>query len=156
TRPLAHGGMGIVWVARHLQLDVDIAVKLMYPEHTGSAAWRLRFEREAKIAAQLKIHNAAQVYDYGLDEGVPYIVMELLEGEELKAHLRRSGPLSVPATLRIIAPVCAALSSAHAAGLIHRDLKPGNIFLSRSPQGDCVKLLDLGLAKCQSPQLGDA
>src|SRR5262245_12455782 len=88
-RPLARGGMESDCVARRLQLDVDIAIKLMAPEHAASADGRQRFEREAKASAQLKTPNAVQVYDYGVEGDTPYIAMELLDGEDLEARLQR-------------------------------------------------------------------
>src|SRR5262249_54418332 len=97
-RPLAQGGMGSVWVGRHLQLDVPVAVKLMIPEQARSAGARARFEREAKTTAQLKSPNVVHVYDYGREGGTPFMVMELLEGEDLGARLERVGRLSLAAT----------------------------------------------------------
>src|SRR5690242_7315764 len=92
-RVLAKGGMGSVWVARHLLLDSDLAIKFMAPEYAASAEARARFEREAKASAQLRIPNVAQVYDYGVEDELPYLVMELLDGEDLNARLAREGRL---------------------------------------------------------------
>ncbi|MDC3957235.1 serine/threonine protein kinase [Polyangium jinanense] len=139
--------MGSVWVARHLQLDVDIAIKFMAPQVASSADLRARFEREAKVAAILKSPNAAQVHDYGVEDGSPYIVMELLEGEDLAACLARERRLSLRATLDILEQVGKALRRAHELGLIHRDLKPGNIFLARLGDEQIVKVVDFGIAK---------
>jgi serine/threonine-protein kinase len=147
-RVLARGGMGAVWLGRHLKLDVDVAIKLMKPHHTADPESRMRFEREARAAAQLKIPNVVQVYDYGMEEDTPYIVMELLDGEDLQVRLQRERRLSISATLSIIDPVCKALGRAHATGIVHRDLKPGNIFLARQEVGpELVKILDFGIAK---------
>src|SRR5262245_53047791 len=96
-RPLARGGMGSVWVARHLQLDVDVAIKFMAPEYAASSDARARFEREARGSAQLKSPNVVQVHDYGVEDA-PYLVMELLEGEDLEERLQREGRLA-PAAL---------------------------------------------------------
>jgi serine/threonine protein kinase/ABC-type branched-subunit amino acid transport system substrate-binding protein len=146
-RPLARGGMGSVWVARHLQLDTDVAVKLIVPERSESAVARERFEREAKASAQIRSPNVVQVHDYGVDGDLPFIVMELLEGEDLAARLAREKKLSLAATAAVLVPVCKALKRAHEAGLVHRDLKPGNIFLARHGDDEVPKVLDFGIAK---------
>jgi serine/threonine protein kinase len=146
-RPLAQGAMGCVWVARHLQLDVDVAIKLMAPGFAESDEARIRFEREAKASALLKVPNAVHVYDYGIEAGSPFLVMELLEGEDLAARLRRHGRLSLAATLAVLEPVGKALRRARELGLVHRDLKPGNIFLARHGDEEIVKVVDFGIAK---------
>ncbi|MCY0986574.1 serine/threonine-protein kinase [Nannocystis sp. ILAH1] len=146
-RVLAQGGMGSIWVARHLQLDVDVALKFMAPELADSAELRARFEREAKAAAMLKSPHAVQVHDYGIEDGAPYIVMELLEGEDLATRLARERRLSLAATRRIVEDVGKALRRAHEIGLIHRDMKPANIFLARQAGDEVVKILDFGIAK---------
>jgi serine/threonine-protein kinase len=148
-RSLAQGGMGAVWVARHLQLDTEVAIKFMAPEHAASSdsELRARFEREAKASARLKLPNVIQVHDYGIEDGTPYLVMELLEGEDLEQRLSRAGRLTPAATLAVVEPVCKALGHAHGVGLIHRDLKPGNIFLARHGGEEIVKILDFGIAK---------
>jgi eukaryotic-like serine/threonine-protein kinase len=154
VRPLAQGGMGSVWVARHVQLDVDVAVKFMAPAYAESADARARFEREAKAAAQLKSPNVVQVHDYGIADGVPYLVMELLQGEDLGERLRRQRRLSLPAAAAMLTPACKALRRAHEAGIVHRDLKPGNIFLARQDDEEIVKVLDFGVAKVTDPGSG--
>lgn len=146
-RVLAQGGMGSVWVARHLRLDVDIAIKFMAPEFAGSAELRARFEREARAAAMLKSPHAVLIHDYGIEDGAPYIVMELLEGEDLAARLAREGRLSLPATRKIVEDVGKALRRAHEIGLVHRDMKPANIFLTRQAGEEVVKIVDFGIAK---------
>ncbi|WP_437305381.1 protein kinase domain-containing protein [Sorangium sp. So ce388] len=145
-RPLAGGAMGFLWVARHLQLDVEVAIKFMMPQHADSPVARARFEREAKASAQLRTPNVVHVYDYGLEGDTPYLAMELLEGEDLDAYLKRCGRLAPAETLGIISQVCKALRRAHEVGLIHRDLKPANIFLARQGE-EIVKILDFGVAK---------
>ncbi|WP_433930348.1 protein kinase [Sorangium cellulosum] len=145
-RPLAGGAMGFLWVARHLQLDVQVAIKFMRPQHADSPVARARFEREAKASAQLRTPNVVHVYDYGLEGDTPYLAMELLEGEDLAAYLVRRGRLAPAETLGIMVQVCKALRRAHEVGLIHRDLKPANIFLARQGE-EVVKILDFGVAK---------
>ncbi|PCC69237.1 serine/threonine protein kinase [Nannocystis exedens] len=147
--------MGSIWIARHLQLDVDVAVKFMAPELADSAELRSRFEREAKAAAMLKSPHAVQVHDYGIDDGTPYIVMELLEGEDLATRLSRERRLSLAATRRIVEDVGKALRRAHEIGLIHRDMKPANIFLVRQAGDEVVKILDFGIAKSTGVIDGD-
>jgi serine/threonine-protein kinase len=146
-RKLARGGMGSVWLARHLQLDSGVAIKLIAPEYASSLDARARFEREAKAAAQLRTPNVVHVYDYGVEDDTPFIAMELLEGEDLDARLRREGRLTRGAVLVIVNQLCKALRLAHDAGLVHRDLKPANIFLARQGQDEIVKVLDFGIAK---------
>ncbi|XXY46931.1 serine/threonine-protein kinase [Sorangium sp. So ce269] len=147
-RPLSRGGMGSIWVARHLQLGTPVAVKFMDPAYAESPAFRTRFEREARAAAQLRTPHVVQVHDFGFHESVPYLVMELLQGEDLNARLQRRGRLPLLEAHRILAQTGKALRSAHDAGLVHRDLKPANLFLARvdGEDEDMVKLLDFGIA----------
>ena len=152
TSPLARGGMGSVWVARHLTLDVDVAIKLMAPDLASSPGARGRFEREAKASASLRIPNAVHVHDYGLEDGTPYLAMELLDGEDLEARLRRVGRLDGAAMSHVVSQVSKALRRAHEIGLVHRDLKPGNLFLARQGGEEILKVLDFGIAK--APGLG--
>jgi serine/threonine-protein kinase len=146
-RMIARGGMGSVWGAHHLQLDMPVAVKFMDPALAAAADARARFEREAKAAAQLRTPHVVQIHDHGLDKTQPYIVMELLQGEDLGARLRRTPRLGMRETVTIFVQAAKALRLAHEAGIIHRDLKPGNIFLARSDDDEVVKLLDFGVAK---------
>jgi serine/threonine-protein kinase len=146
-QPLANGGMGAVWVARHLVLDTRVAVKVMDAQRAASAADRARFEREAKAAASVNSLHVVRVLDYGVEDDTPYIVMELLEGEDLGARLRRKGRMSLRAAREVLAPIGKALGRLHEAGLVHRDLKPSNIFLERKDDQELIKLLDFGLVK---------
>lgn len=144
--PIGRGGMGTVWAAMHLQLDMPVAVKFMDPSAADTDG-RLRFEREARAIAQLRSPHVVQVLDHGLDNGVPYIVMELLEGEDLESRLRRVRKLSIAAGARMFTQSAKALRKAHDAGIVHRDLKPNNVFLARVDDEEVVKLLDFGVAK---------
>jgi serine/threonine-protein kinase len=139
--------MGSVWAARHLQLDTLIAIKFIDAvADIGDA--RVRFEREARAAAQLRSPHVVQILDHGIDEEErPYIAMELLEGEDLGERLRRTPRLTLQATATIITQASKALRRAHEGGVIHRDLKPGNIFLARFDDDEVIKLLDFGVAK---------
>jgi serine/threonine-protein kinase len=141
--------MGSVWRARHTQLDVDMAVKVMSGELAGSTGAAERFKREARAAAMLKSPHVVHIHDYGVEDGQPYMVMELLAGEDLRAYIRRHDRVSMDRALQIVAPVCKALRVAHEAGIIHRDIKPANVFLARSGGEEQVKVLDFGIAKAQ-------
>lgn len=145
--------MGLVWVARHMLLDIDVAVKFMSPLFIAHAEMRARFEREAKAAALLRSPYVVQVYDYGVEEDTPYIVMELLEGEDLHARLKRERNLTPLSMAKIVVPVCKALRRAHDAGLVHRDLKPANIFLATNADEETVKILDFGIVKATGTTL---
>jgi eukaryotic-like serine/threonine-protein kinase len=148
-RPLAAGAMGAVWVGRHLALDVDVAVKFIKSEELrDDLRARGRFEREARAAARIKSPHVVQIFDCGItDDGTPYLVMELLEGETLKRRLERSGALPPDEVAAIVTQVCRALGRAHALGIVHRDVKPENLFLLHAEQEPFVKLLDFGIAK---------
>ncbi|MCK6592132.1 MAG: serine/threonine protein kinase [Polyangiaceae bacterium] len=149
-RQLASGGMGSVWVARHLQLDIDVAIKFMTTEAALSPDGRSRFEREAKAAALLHSPYVVSVQDFGVDDDLPYMVMELLHGEDLEERLRRSDRLSPEETMTLLAQAAKGLGRAHELGILHRDLKPRNLFLT-SPvsmhDDEIVKILDFGIAK---------
>jgi serine/threonine protein kinase len=146
-RSLAKGGMGSLWVARHVQLNMHVAIKFMDTASMTSEEARARFDREAKAAAQIQSPHVAQVHDYGVENGIPYIAMELLHGEDLGHRIRRERRLSLQDVARILAQAAKALRKAHEAGLIHRDLKPANIFLARSDDEEIVKILDFGVVK---------
>ncbi|MEZ4306630.1 MAG: protein kinase [Polyangiaceae bacterium] len=155
-RALARGGMGSVWVARHVQLGSTLAVKFLDASFAASAAHRARFEREARSAANLKSPHVVHVQDYGFEDESPYIVMELLEGEDLSQRLHRVRRLSTHDTARILVQVGKALRKAHEAGIAHRDLKPANLFLARVDDDEVVKVLDFGIAKEQHGIAGEA
>ena len=143
-RLLARGGMGSVWVGKHLGLDIAVAVKFMSTTTDQSMS---RFRREARTAAKIKSSNIVRILDYGVDQETPYIVMELLEGENLGARIKRVGYVSLIEAERIMVPVARALERAHEAHLVHRDLKPDNIFLAREGDEEIPKILDFGIVK---------
>src|ERR1043165_4897158 len=120
-RPLGHGSQASVWVAEHLALTTQVAVKLIDPELAKRDDARERFKREATAAAQLRSAHAVQILDHGIDEGQPSIVMALLEGEDLFERLNTRVRLSLRETSKIITQVARALARAHAAGVTHRD-----------------------------------
>jgi serine/threonine-protein kinase len=139
--------MGAVWVASHTELEVDVAIKFMVEALAASEQGRARFKREARAAARLKSPHVTHIYDYGVENGAPYMVMELLEGEDLGQRLARLGKLDFSATMAIVDGVARGLKLAHDAGIVHRDLKPTNVFLARSGDHEVVKILDFGIAK---------
>ncbi len=148
--PLGSGGMGAVWLADHTGLNTRVVVKFMLVGLDSSATARARFKREAEAASQVKSPHVVQTFDYGVTaEGLPFIVMEHLEGRDLGAELAAKGALDPATVVAIITQVARALSKAHAAGVLHRDIKPDNIFLCQSDTEDelFVKLLDFGIAK---------
>ena len=147
-RLLGQGGMGSVWVGEHLTLHTDVAVKFMAVEIAQDGAAVARFSREATAAAQIKSSHVVQTFDHGVTpDGIPYIVMELLEGEDLGKRIERVGALPPALTAQIISQVCRALTRAHALGIVHRDIKPDNIFLTDSDGELTAKVLDFGIAK---------
>ncbi|UQA57932.1 serine/threonine-protein kinase [Polyangium aurulentum] len=156
-RPLKRGGMGSVWLAEHLTLRTQVAVKFMSELLAQDREYVARFSREATASAQIKSPHVVQVFDHGISsDGTPYIVMELLEGEDLRTRLGRLGTISVEETAAIITQVARGLTKAHAAGIVHRDIKPDNIFLTDHDGELFVKLLDFGIAKhaAQESELG--
>ena len=148
VRVLGNGGMGSVWIADHLALRTQVAVKFMDAALAHSADFVRRFQSEAIAAAAIKSPHVVQVFDHGITaEQEPYIVMELLEGEDLRAHLRRTGPLTPAALAPIVSQVAKALSLAHELRIVHRDIKPANLFLMKHGDDVFVKVLDFGIAK---------
>ncbi len=153
---LGQGGMGTVWLARHTALDTPCAVKLIHEQAARLPDLRARFEREARAAALLRSPHVVQILDHGVWRNVPYIAMEYLEGEDLGQRLGRCGTLSPRETLAIAAQIGRALTKAHAAGLVHRDLKPGNVFIVRDEDREIAKVLDFGVAKVRESGLDGA
>ncbi|WP_438028432.1 protein kinase domain-containing protein [Sorangium sp. So ce233] len=151
VRPIGAGGMGQVWEAFHVVLNRRIAVKLLSPGPTALPDAVRRFQREARAMARFRSTHVVEVYDFGVEEDLPYLVMELLEGEDLGVLLGRRRRLSLAEARAVFAPALAALKAAHDAGIIHRDLKPSNIFLAREGDDAVVKLLDFGIAKMEEP-----
>ena len=156
VRPLGEGGMGAVWVAEHLALHTQVVVKFIASALKDSKEATERFSREAAAAAQVRSPHVVQTFDHGFTaDGIPYIVMELLEGRDLGQFIDSEGKASPELVVEIVAQLARALDRAHERGIVHRDIKPGNIFLCDSGGGDVfVKLLDFGIAKgVDVPQL---
>jgi serine/threonine-protein kinase len=149
--------MGSVWCATHLGLAQQVAIKLVAANFVRSSEALRRFDREAKAAAKIRSRHVPQVFDNGvLEDGTPFLAMELLHGESLFKRIHRQGPLPLPEVVSILDQCCRGLSRAHALGIVHRDIKPDNIFLAQSvdEEGYVVKILDFGVAKFTV--LGDA
>jgi hypothetical protein len=139
--------MGSVWIADHASLGTTVCVKLMSEHGLADAKAVARFNDEAQAAARIRSPHVVQVFDHGVTDGIPYIVMELLEGEDLRTRLARKVRLDPAETLCIARQVATALDKAHASGVIHRDIKPANVFLLDVGGETFVKLLDFGIAK---------
>jgi serine/threonine protein kinase len=151
-RLLGRGSMGAVWLARHLGLDLDVAVKFIDAALRNEQDHRARFIREAQSAARITSPHVVSVLDSGEDAGRLYIAMEYLDGEDLGSFLDRNGQLSLEVTARVVAHACRGLSKAHALGIAHRDIKPENLFLCGDADdgGFLLKILDFGVAKAES------
>ena len=148
VRPLGEGAMGSVWVAKHLGLRNEVAVKFIHSDDKDDPVLRRRFQREAASCAQIKSPHVVQIYDHGMmEDGTPFMVMEMLEGESLGDYLDRHTRLSHRMTCDVIAQVSRGLTKAHALGIIHRDIKPENIYLVQTDEGLTAKVLDFGVAK---------
>jgi serine/threonine protein kinase len=146
---LGRGGMGVVFAAVHVRLEQRVAIKFLLEEAGAHPEMRERFAREARAASKIRSEHVARVLDVGvMGSGVPYTVMEYLEGEDLARTLRRRGALPVTEAVGYLLQACEALAEAHVAGIVHRDLKPANVFLARRADGSVsVKLLDFGISK---------
>jgi serine/threonine protein kinase len=146
---LDEGGMGAVYLGRHVKLGRTVAVKFLRGELKGIKGLVTRFYREARAASGISHPNIIDVYDVGVaDLGEPYLVMEYLSGENLASLLARKGPISLAATCGIMEPTLRALHAAHERGIVHRDLKPENIFLMRQENGPpVIKIIDFGVSK---------
>jgi serine/threonine-protein kinase len=146
--PLSAGGMGEVWLADHHGLKTSVVVKFMLGGLDSSDSARTRFSREAAAAAQVKSPHVVQMLDHGVtDAGVPFIVMEHLEGHDLGDEIKRGGAIDPAKVVVIVSQIAKALTKVHAAGLLHRDIKPDNIFLCEGEEDVFAKLLDFGIAK---------
>lgn len=146
---IARGGMGEVWQAQDLVLQRTVAVKVLRTTFVDDPTFQARFRAEARHAARLTYPGIAQVFDYGEGPGLAYLVMELVPGQSLSALLKRQGRLPVSRTLALIAQAAAALQAAHDAGVVHRDVKPGNLLVTPDDQ---IKISDFGISRA----IGDA
>jgi serine/threonine-protein kinase len=150
AKVIGEGGMGIVYEATHNRLRQRVAIKMLLPSMMGDDVVVSRFDREARAASQLKNPHAARVTDVdATDDGVPYMVMEFLEGHDLETELGRRRRIPCDEAVDFVLQACAAMVEAHALGIVHRDLKPSNLFLATSGDGAIVKVLDFGISKLQ-------
>lgn len=156
-REIGRGGMAAVYEAEQLALGKKVAIKVLAAELSGSNIVIERFFREARAAASIKSPYIVDVYDSGrLEDGRPFITMEMLDGESLYDRMARIRLIDIPTTVRVIAHCAKGLMKAHHAGIVHRDLKPENIFITKGEDGEEIcKLLDFGLAKFYAPVAGD-
>ncbi|MBL9023879.1 MAG: serine/threonine protein kinase [Myxococcales bacterium] len=153
-RKIAEGGMGSVWEGEHLGLKTNVAVKFVLGELGDNEEALTRFGREATATARIKSPHVVQVFDHGKnEEGFPYMVMEFLEGEDLEARLERDKKLPAALVFQIILQAAKALAKAHDLGIVHRDMKPSNVFLTDLEGEVFVKILDFGIAKMSNDDL---
>jgi serine/threonine protein kinase len=162
-RPLGHGSMAALYVAEQLSTSSHRALKVLRREYVSDATLYKRFEREAQVAARIPSEHVAQVIAAGVDGklDLPWIAMELLEGQNLADHVEESGPMGKGAVRGALEQLCHAIAAAHRLGIVHRDLKPANVFLSEAQRvgaRSVVKVLDFGIAKiiAESVTLQDA
>ncbi|GGM12462.1 Stk1 family PASTA domain-containing Ser/Thr kinase [Nakamurella endophytica] len=146
---IARGGMSTVFRGVDTRLDRAVAIKVMHPGYAGDPSFLTRFEREARLAAGLHHPGVVAVYDQGRDDDVVFLVMELVDGGTLRDLLRQRGPLPVPVAVSVLEPLLGALATAHAAGLVHRDVKPENVLISGRGE---VKVADFGLVRAVTSQ----
>lgn len=148
-KQIGSGGMGYVVSAMHVELGEVVALKFLRPEALQIPELVERFAREARAAAKIRSEHIARVFDVGvLPDGVPFIVMEHLAGQDLADVLQTRGPLPIKVAVEYVMQACEALAAAHASGVVHRDIKPENLFLTKHAQGlDFIKILDFGISK---------
>ena len=156
TREIGRGGMAAVYEAANVDIGKRVAIKVLAQELTASAVVVERFLREARAAAAIRSPYICDIYDSGrLDDGRPFLVLELLEGESLYERMTKIRWLDIEQTVTIVVQTCRGLTKAHAAQIVHRDLKPENIFLTKDEDGSLLsKILDFGLAKFYAPMEG--
>ncbi|HEX6239309.1 MAG TPA: serine/threonine-protein kinase, partial [Polyangiales bacterium] len=148
VRCIGVGGMGAVFEATHTLLRKRVAIKTLHASLGRSDSSRARFLREAETVARIRHANVVDISDVGVERGIPFLVMEFLEGEDLASLLAREGCLGLPRAVDLLLPAVAGLCAVHRLGIVHRDLKPENIFLARDALGHVVpKLVDFGVSK---------
>jgi serine/threonine-protein kinase len=153
-RKLARGGMGVVYRAARIADGASVALKVIDPEHAADARFRRRFEREGRIAAGLDHPHLVPLFDAGVEDGVPFLAMAFIEGTDLEALLAERGPLHPRLAAAVVSQVGGGLDAAHGAGLVHRDVKPGNVLLEPRDGGVHAYLTDFGLSKQVDSQSG--
>ena len=143
-RKIGEGGMARVYRGRDLRLNRSVAVKVLHSQYANDTSFLPRFQHEAQAAANLHHPNIVDIYDVGQDQDIHYIVMEYIDGNDLKQEILRRGALPIAETIAIIAAVADGLDAAHRTGMVHRDIKPQNIVIGSDGQ---VKITDFGIAK---------
>jgi serine/threonine-protein kinase len=153
-RLIGEGGLGVVLAARHVHLDQVVAIKSLRPNALANKGVAERFLREARLAAKIRSEHVVHVYDVGtLPDGTPYMIMEYLAGTDLGRQLNATGPLPVDKAVDYVLQACEALAEAHIAGIVHRDIKPDNLFIATSAGGKSIlKILDFGISKMATRQ----
>lgn len=151
---LGRGGMGVVYLAEQIALGRPVAFKLLAPEYAESPQFRARFQRESRLAASIDHPNVTPIYEAGEVEGLLFLAMRYVRGTDLRALLEREGKLSLERATTVAARLAAALDAAHAAGLAHRDVKPGNVLIADPGESEHVYLTDFGLTKHISSESG--
>ncbi len=153
---VGEGGSGTVWLARDHRLGISVAVKMLRSALRGDTARRAEFERESELCARMMSPHIVRVLSRGVDANDrPFIVYELLEGETLDERILRDGPLSIDETETVVVHVSRALSRAHSMSILHKDIKPGNVFLTKDDQGRLLaKVLDFGIAEVSDGRSG--
>src|SRR3954470_3957369 len=150
---LGRGGMGVVYRVTDLRLNRVVALKLITPALSADEDFRRRFRRESEVAASVRQQNVVTIYQAGEADGLLFVTMELVEGTDLRGLLTQRGRLDMPTAAAIVTQTAAALDAAHASGLVHRDVKPGNVLIGAAPPLH-VYLTDFGLTKRTSSQSG--
>jgi serine/threonine-protein kinase len=154
VRMLGSGGMGAVFEARHVRLGQAVAIKFLKPELVSDQDHVARFAREGRAAARMRSQHAARVFDVDTTPaGIPYMVIELLDGHDLQEELRSRGKLPVEEAVDIVLQACSAMAEAHLLGIVHRDLKPANLFSCSKTSGRLIKVLDFGVSKLVEDEL---
>ncbi len=148
------GGMGVVYRATHLVLDHVVALKVISPDLVGDESFRQRFQTESRIAVSIRHPNVVSVHHAGEEEGLLFVTMDYVEGTDVRGLLNREGFLGPDDAVAILTQVAAALDAAHSRGLIHRDIKPGNVLIEHRDEGDHAYLTDFGLARAIDSQTG--
>ena len=148
------GGMGVVYRARHIALDHVVALKVISPELVGDERFRQRFQSESRIAVSIRHPNVVSVHHAGEEEGLLFVTMDYIEGTDLRGLLNREGWLEPDRATTLLAPLADALDAAHSRGLIHRDIKPGNVLIEPRDGGEHVYLTDFGLARAIDAETG--
>lgn len=157
TEKIGEGGMGTIYLAEDERLDKKVALKILAASFAGKSSMGERFIQEAKVVTRIEHENVVDVTDLNVtEEGVPYFVMEYLKGNDLSDVMSSEGPLSWERSKNILMQICRGLEAAHKKGIVHRDMKPGNVFMAeRDEEADFVKILDFGIAKLLKEAGGD-